>query len=114
MAAILPENLDLGERESPVQGAAVARSATAGGLYPLSYRLGGFARASMKVLVTGGAGFIGYHSCGGMMGGGEESPRFDKLWQSPAAAGWGLARHGGPAPGFLYGSVSHGGWGLAP
>src|SRR5258706_16474144 len=98
MAAILPENLDLGERESPVQGAAVARSATAGGLYPLSYRLGGFARASMKVLVTGGAGDIRAHTCVQLVQAGHDGALFAHLFNNPPPGVGRAARIDRPAP----------------
>lgn len=59
----------------------------------------------MKVLITGGAGYIGSHTCVELMGAGHEVMIFDNLCNSHAAVIPRIKRIVGRAPGFLKGDI---------
>jgi UDP-glucose 4-epimerase len=62
----------------------------------------------MKVLVTGGAGYIGSHTCVELMQAGHEIAIFDNLCNSHAAVIGRIARIVGRTPDFLNGDVRDG------
>ena len=65
----------------------------------------GYGHGSMKVLVTGGAGYIGSHSCVELMQAGHDVVIFDNLCNSHAAVVGRIARITGRTPDFLKGDV---------